>query len=65
VGPHLQTCSSIHKNHYFQVSLDEILRMQREKQEQRAEREQAKRKILSGRGRLVQTEKADLFIDDA
>lgn len=42
--------------------MDEILRMQREKQEQHAEREQAKRKILSGRGRLV--EKPDMFIDD-
>lgn len=45
--------------------MDEILRMQREKQEQRAEREQAKRKIMSGRGRLAQTEKSDLFVDDA
>jgi hypothetical protein len=40
--------------------------MQREKQEQKAEREQARRKILCGRGRVaMQTEKSDLFIDDA
>lgn len=50
----------------LQVSLDEILRMQREKQEQKAERDQARRKILMGRGRLpLQGEKSDLFIDDA
>lgn len=63
-GPKLHKFPLKISSQILQVTLDEILRMQREKQEQKAERDQARRKILCGRGR-VQTEKSDLFIDDA
>ncbi|KAI6195754.1 Like-Sm ribonucleoprotein and Adenylate kinase domain containing protein [Aphelenchoides besseyi] len=41
------------------VSLEEILRMQRDKHEQREKRDQAKKQMMSGRGHL----KADIFGD--
>uniref|UniRef100_A0A914E0R7 U6 snRNA-associated Sm-like protein LSm1 n=1 Tax=Acrobeloides nanus TaxID=290746 RepID=A0A914E0R7_9BILA len=48
----------------IQVSLEEILRMQREKTEQKERYQQTKHRILQGSGRLP-SNKNDLLIDDA
>jgi small nuclear ribonucleoprotein (snRNP)-like protein len=63
-----KTISTLLNSTKFQVSIDEILRMQTERAEERQQRYQRKREVLAGRGKLPAKEKRPtdmLGIDDA